>query len=530
MKNKRIKRITKVRTTAGYTKRAIKLMYSLQNLALTSSIERDVAETLKRNANNEGSETLPYVVSVFNNMWEIDAMIDNANNPDQVIENKLRDIFSSITNNTLDLSCITSKKMRELYLDMFEIQWIFYLLGNTKDCVFPEILRVKLSMLYKAASRTIMVTGSVTYFRPHDISPPTTEPTRVTEESTKYASLLKYACANLPDSILASKTKNMPRECKKALDLIVSGQDRAKTALINAGCIMIEGIKKGFLEKSSDKHIVQPLLFIGPSGCGKSMLIASFAKTMGLKYFRLNAVDYNARGYRGGNIGEALARLFAEMNGVPSVLHIDEFDKWVYPERCRDYNEENSIAMYRNELQKEMLDFIEGKRLAIKGDSKLVGLETTPNNVLIVLSGSFSMHMQYVNNCHKELTIQTLVDHGMIPELAGRIGEVIHFDALTASDYENILSSYEHNHDEFPIVKLMKKKLVYVNRDVLLKKIAQKACDAKIGARYMNSFINKVIREKCLLPSKMIEISERDFDDFDQGTKSTPKRKEDYIL
>ena len=52
---------------------------------------------------------------------------------------------------------------------------------------------------------------------------------------------------------------------------------------------------QGFLKKSIESNSLFSIIFFGPPGCGKTSIAEAYAKSLGVKYFKLNAVTNNKK-------------------------------------------------------------------------------------------------------------------------------------------------------------------------------------------------------------------------------------------
>lgn len=342
-----------------------------------------------------------------------------------------------------------------------------------------------------------------------------------------YRAIMQYAEKNGGYDFLKSVylDRDIRREVMSQMDQSIVGQEHAKKILLNSTILFLKGIKNGYMSKYPNKHVINPILLIGPTGCGKSKTIEDIANISGLPYRRISMTSLSPRSYRGTNLHEALAGLWSDTFAeTPGILHFDEFDKCVYPEGYRD------VGMFRNELQKELLDIIEGKIIDVGKKDSDSSSRISANRVLIVFSGSFAAHIERIKGGYSVITNQTLIQYGLIPELAGRIGEIIQMQALRVEDYRTIIHNIIKKKSDLHLVKMLELDFKLNCDERFLEKLAVTAHESQCGARYITAFFDKKIREKCLDSEKVIELNEDDFELFFEGTKINPPVKSDYIL
>ena len=191
---------------------------------------------------------------------------------------------------------------------------------------------------------------------------------------------------------------------------------------------------------------------LGPTGNGKTFIIKSLAEVCGLHFATIDCASITMAGYKGKNLGEALAAILKGNPGFfeGGILNVDEADKMFY--------KGNSHYDAYSPMQ-DLLKLMEGGDYTFVSDriTETVNLDRT----LILLSGACAgitevLKKRYnrspvsgflAGNVPQEdvedygplVTLDDLVEYGMMPELASRVNTVIHIPKIDTAGYKRLL-------------------------------------------------------------------------------------------
>lgn len=299
-----------------------------------------------------------------------------------------------------------------------------------------------------------------------------------------------------------------PNEVKQKLDECVIGQDRAKKVLSVALCNHIKRLKDttGDIKKSN-------ILMVGPSGCGKTLLAQTLASIMNVPFAISDATSLTQAGYVGDDVESILTRLLNAAEGnvelaEKGVVFVDEIDKI-----GRKGNGTSITRDVSGEgVQNALLKIIEGADVSVPisgGRKNPLGGNVMINtsNILFILGGAFSGMLEPekpkvlgFNSISedvkpKELSTDMLIKFGMIPELIGRVPNIVQLDELSKEELVKILTEPRHSlESEYKaLFKANDIKLTF-EKDSLYE-IADIAIKKKVGARGLKSVIESFMTE-----------------------------------
>lgn len=238
-------------------------------------------------------------------------------------------------------------------------------------------------------------------------------------------------------------------------------------------------------------------VFCGPSGCGKTYIWQIIKKELYPHIVIYNAADMTKSGWSGSNKVSSPLYMIDPNVTAPYIIVLDEFDKLCRPQFSHDSN-------VSADIQSEMLALISPSsdriRLKTQDGERILDI----SKITWVLCGSFAeaaeneaqkertsgLGFGAVKNETKaftnELTLQNLIEFGVIPELAGRITRLINLRPLTASDYKFLLTKHPNSplHRLEDIYRLepgfIKKNIIKPKE---LAKIATDAFESGLGVR-----------------------------------------------
>ncbi len=239
------------------------------------------------------------------------------------------------------------------------------------------------------------------------------------------------------------------------------------------------------------------MVVAGPPGSGKS-LVSECIKALWPNTIIVNAATLTMQGFVGNNkVDSCLKRInTAETNYI---LVYDEFDKIVRPRRSANENVSDNI-------QAEFLKMVEGETIDVgeKGETHLIDT----SKMSFIFCGSFAVKANEIaeKNSYKtmgfnaeehvekafakELTMDDIIDFGLIPEIASRCTNLANVRPLTLKDYEYLLTEHPASplrkiEDEYQVkIHITKKKL---------KQIAREAYNSQLGVRYAYAKLRRMV-------------------------------------
>jgi ATP-dependent Clp protease ATP-binding subunit ClpX len=267
---------------------------------------------------------------------------------------------------------------------------------------------------------------------------------------------------------------------KAKLDEVVIGQEGAKIALAVAIRNHYEGLRQG-LPKSN-------ILILGPSGTGKTLMVQTIANSLDVPFAVFDASSITQAGYIGGKVKDAVMALAqkAEFNQEKierGIIFFDEIDKMAARGGRGDSEE------FKRQAQATLLKVIEGIEVEVKeNEHRKLNIDTS--KILFVCAGAFSGL-----NLSSKVSTDDLIAFGMMPELLGRLPNMITLHELGVSDLERILKNPRSSVLEEYKTRFAAQKIALKFTDGATRAIAEKAAEFRIGARALKTVVARVMAD-----------------------------------
>lgn len=306
---------------------------------------------------------------------------------------------------------------------------------------------------------------------------------------------------NRSDYSMHGKRVHMtPQDIYSYLNLRIHKQDEAKKAAAMLVWKALRGIKEN-------------LLFVGASGCGKTEI---FRQLMALFPSMIEIVDSSQitnEGWKGDTKWKTIMSSPLYRSNGHKICVLDEFDKLVQPRYSNNENVSQSIMS-------EALKILEGTYVNCESDNVKYQVDTS--RISFVMLGAFSNKANELAEkdkaCSigfgatggtteaysKSLTMDDIIEFGMMPEFAGRIQNIINLSPMSQEDYIELL-----NMDAFgPLERLQKTYGVNLSIcDETRLKIAQSAYENGLGVRGMENQIRNMIDESLFENHEQLTLS-----------------------
>jgi len=294
-------------------------------------------------------------------------------------------------------------------------------------------------------------------------------------------------------------------------DNAIVGQIKAKQALALALALHEQKIRL-----SSDIRI-PALLLIGPTGSGKSLLSEVVRENSEFPFTYCAVPTLTNANYKGVSLLSHLRSL--TQTSSTGIMWIDELDKLLA--------KQNQVSDgFHNAMQHELIDMLGSRSISLQGHNDLsqeIDRTTDPSNVLFVFSGAFVELLDIISkrlgitkkrsmgfgrsldvlqdsqntiDLYAQATHDDLIEMGLLPELAGRIGDIAALSVPAEKDY--IVFINKNLAEER--VKQYSNLIGYEGRSITLseeaiREIAALAVRKSLGYRGIDQIIHMLMRQ-----------------------------------
>jgi len=209
-----------------------------------------------------------------------------------------------------------------------------------------------------------------------------------------------------------------------------------------ATMIYNQDILSKYEEKDDVAEMKKIVLLCGTTGTGKTLMIKNIAKELKIPYIIEDTTRYTATGYEGENVDHLLTSLVSVSPDITSaqngIIFLDEFDKI-----CHTEGEKSNIRT--KAVQEHLLKMIEGTTVRKKIKKGFLEEEFAfdTRGVTFVLSGAFQELTK-----EGSLDEKKLISYGMLPEISGRISDIIQLATPTRKDYHDYLTVFPNSYLE----------------------------------------------------------------------------------
>ncbi len=261
-----------------------------------------------------------------------------------------------------------------------------------------------------------------------------------------------------------------PRDIYEYLDQYVIGQDRAKRTVAIAAYNHFKRIalnpagaaktgKLPLLKKSN-------IMMIGPTGCGKTHIARNLAEILDVPFTVVDATEYTEAGYYGKDVEVMIGELLyaADLDtkrAQKGIVFIDEIDK--IARRSHGFRDGTGGRDISGEgVQQALLKLLEGSKIFVPYNitqhwNKHDFVQIDTSNILFICAGTFTdiyrgdrahqagfkaeqPHKRPGKPIHDRVTVQNLLDYGMLAEFLGRVPLVVELDELTEDQLVQIIT------------------------------------------------------------------------------------------
>lgn len=319
-----------------------------------------------------------------------------------------------------------------------------------------------------------------------------------------------------------------PEEIKTYLDETVISQEYAKEVL---SVCAYNHYKRIYYSQEDIKLEKSNVIMLGATGTGKTLIAQTLAEFLNVPFTIADATTLTEAGYVGEDVESVIERLLNACDwnvdlAQKGIVFIDEIDKKA---RSSESNA-NTKDISGEGVQQALLRLIEGTTVKVNNGSNKRSYDTIEfdtSNVLFICSGAFvnldknvearlkskkgvgfGAELQSKENKNKwqdNVEHDDLISYGLIPELVGRLPNLVTLEDLTEADMEEILNSSKAS-----IIPQVKKLLEFDEIELsfesqYIKDIAKMASKRKTGARGLKSIVENSLHNIMFRAPKLKE-------------------------
>jgi ATP-dependent Clp protease ATP-binding subunit ClpX len=266
--------------------------------------------------------------------------------------------------------------------------------------------------------------------------------------------------------------------------------------------------------KADDKrHFKTNTLIIGPTGSGKTMAVELLAEMNDVPFVQIDSTTLTEAGFVGHDVSVYISQLLKKTNNdvakaERAVVFVDEIDKIRRKETNSTSSTVNTLG-----VQHAWLTHLQGIEVYVedaKNPTNPITVRT--HNILFIFGGAFSGLEDYISErtggsqfsykpnltTHQsvqykdtmaKLTSADLERFGMIPELIGRLPNIIQFDPLTDEALTLIIHRVFREYAEH-----VGKYVTFNLADGTVQAVLQQVKEQKTGARAVNNVIWNIVK------------------------------------
>ena len=306
-----------------------------------------------------------------------------------------------------------------------------------------------------------------------------------------------------------------PKNIYSHLSEYIVGQEKAKRQISTALYNHIKRVNIKNLMRIANMDIEldkSNLLMLGPTGCGKSYMMKIATDFLDIPFVSVDATGLTEAGYIGENVESIIEELWKSSGqnkemAEKGIVFIDEIDKLA-----------NNRDVGGVGVQRSLLKILEGTDITISPRNSrnkfCASYLINTSEIMFILGGAFGginkvvkrnrnirSSIGFVNENNQEtvenlgVTPNDIVSYGLIPELVGRITNIVALHGLSSQEIKKILTDVRGsflNQKKF----MMKYEGIEMKiTDKALDKITEEILDLGVGARGIKSVINNYLEE-----------------------------------
>ncbi|MDR0311268.1 MAG: AAA family ATPase [Acidobacteriota bacterium] len=346
-----------------------------------------------------------------------------------------------------------------------------------------------------------------------------------------------------------------PRDIKRYLDRFVVRQDAAKKVLATAICDHYNHIKRCSAKGTCGEYAKQNIIMLGPTGVGKTYLVRTVADLIGVPFVKADATKFSETGYVGGDVEDLVRELVQKADGdirlaEYGIIYLDEIDKIATPNNIlgRDVSgggvqrgllklmEETEVSLRAPfDLTSQLQAVME-----FQSKGKVSRNVINTRHILFIVSGAFNGLAEIVQrrlgakaigfhaagrtapadeDYFEHVRSADFIEYGFESEFVGRLPVVVSCQELKEDDLFEILKNSEGSIMRQYVSAMDAYGIALTPTDDGMRRIAQKACEERTGARSLVGVCERIFREyKYNLPHspvKELELTGRMVDQPD---------------